>query len=116
MSDCAIREVLELWHNTGGFSAHDESECFEAVYTLAHAYAAEHPPDDDEPITEEWMRAAGAVEIKSVGHVALIISTQLYLHYRDGKAGIKGQFVLCHTRGDVRRLCAALGSPLREGA
>lgn len=93
---------------------HDESECFESVYALARAYAAEHPPDDSDPLTEQWMRSVGAVDSKTYGCLALIVSTQLYLYFSDGKAGIKGQFVLCCTRGDVRRLCAALGSPLKE--
>lgn len=41
-----LTEALERWHNSGGFHACDESQCFDAVYTLAAAYAAEHPPED----------------------------------------------------------------------
>ena len=31
------------------------------VRTLADAYLAEHPPDDDEPVTKEWLAAKGAI-------------------------------------------------------
>ena len=30
-------------------------------HTLAEAYLAEHPADDDEPVTKEWLAAKGAI-------------------------------------------------------
>jgi hypothetical protein len=56
-----LQDAMERWHNSGGFHACDESQCFEAVYTLAAAYMAEHPddapPDAPAPAsepTEHW--------------------------------------------------------------
>lgn len=51
-----VRDALERWCNSGGFHACDESQCFEAIYTLAAAYAAEH--EEHGPSAEEAAKDA----------------------------------------------------------
>lgn len=106
MAELTAKESLRRWY-ANEFTDRN-------AFALANAYAVEHPPDDSEPLTEEWFRIAGAVDVKWYRGLAIIISTQLYLFWADGEAFIVGQRKRCKTRGDVRRLCAALGSPLKE--
>lgn len=90
------------------------------LWTLAQAYLAEHPADENEPITEEWLRSAGFIwqstdtyELHSgaFGNDYLRytkIAFRAGLWYANGLGCAD-----CKTRGDVRRLCSALGIPLR---
>lgn len=94
--------------------------------TLANAYLAEHPADDDEPVTEEWWD-------NTLGgrHVCIQYSNfGLWLDTRYGNVKVElyaesaaldsDCFVLTllvkPTRGDVRRLCRALGIEPKEQA
>lgn len=107
--DADLTEALERWHNTNGFSTHDESECFEAVYSLAAAYATEHPEDDNEPITEDWLRSSvGAVDSKWHSCLVIYVSSQLVIRCGEGFACVDGQMKPCCTRGQVRRLITVL--------
>ena len=93
----------------------------DAVVELASAYLAEHPADDDETVTEEWLRSIGFTSDGRVSDVNMTIS------YPTGK---REQVVLAWatlddapphfylgetilwvrpTRGQVRRLIEALG-------
>lgn len=72
---------------------------------LANAYLAEHPSDDDEPITEEWINSL-------VAH-----NGSLTIEYwiRDGKVTIGSACgcdivpsIIFTKRGQLRRLIAAL--------
>lgn len=89
---------------------------------LAAAYLAEHPADDDEPVDMDWFNSVGfAIEID------LFAVRGILSFFRNSKGWNvtvvnsvpvnRGDM----TRGDVRRLCAALGvelegtTPLREG-
>lgn len=68
-----------------------------------NAALAEHPADDDEPITEEWLESSGALD-------ALTEAFGM-LHISDGVVRVgKG----LSTRGEVRRLCEALGIELNS--
>jgi hypothetical protein len=95
------------------------------IFILAESYLAEHPADDCEPITEEWLR--------SVGFSDGATGESLWLRCKDSQLGhlrhtamaldlITGNWTAnglgckeCKTRGDVRRLAAALGIALKEG-
>lgn len=95
---------------------------------LAQAWLAEHPEDDGEPVTEEWFRsvvgggdfqawsdgsktpaafcdAELSIYIDEVGLICLRLETDLY--GIDFLPQVK-------TRGDVRRLCRALGIVPKE--
>lgn len=102
---------------------------------LADAYLAEHPADECEPIDETWLTAVGFVEVpapspyppsfrikfrdmpetcKEFGDLVIYAPSK---EHRDW--GFKATVAaggLWHgptkTRGDVARLCAALGIPL----
>ena len=97
------REALVRWH--GGDLFDDDFSVFAA------AYAAEHPADDAEPITEEWFVATYGnmwVGIEPVGGGPIAT-----LHY-DPLGGCDGWSIgneiipPMETRGQLRRLIAAL--------
>jgi len=97
--------------------------------TLANGYLAEHPADDGEPVAgdTEWMKAAiGWIPVDGgrdgyIGRDKIIFCKgseniysawlQVSQHYYDMR-----RIVRVYTRGDVRRLCRALGITLKEGA
>lgn len=85
---------------------------------------AEHPADDDEPVTVEWFVKCGAkVENRPEGWVAVFepawhAHTSLFIYW-DGTViaknmGHEARLNEVETRGDVLRLCRALGIPLNE--
>lgn len=115
MYEQATKAALEKWHNNEAFATCDMEYCFDDVYALAHAYAAEHPRDDDEPLTDEWFRSVGAVDIKWPTGLAIIITSTMYLYLSINGALLSGHLQKRYrTRGEVRRLCAALGNPLKD--
>ena len=91
---------------------------------------AEHPADDGEPVTEEWLREMGAVT-NGTGQNTLTIFVPSHLAKEKIEAGYftssvsTTNFGVNHhvnclsisrhkpTRGMFRRLCAALGIPLK---
>ncbi len=102
---------------------------------LAAAWLAEHPADDAEPITAEWLAAlptAFAVDLAWHGHgpeTAWLAdgesgrigvrfcryekAWEAYLCNADDFDGRERYLTAVPTRGHLRRLCAALGQPLR---
>lgn len=95
------------------------------------ALLAGHPADDAEPVTEDWLRAVGLPASPGYG-VPLTPDVSLwtcqtgwgaYYHGGEGDGfraatpgGADGPALLVRTptRGHVRRLCAALGLPLKD--
>lgn len=86
------------------------------IGVVGRAYLAEHPADDAEPVTAEWLASVGwgvTVTRTVVAYESgdLRVSGQLH----DGVWHLFGRRVegdcslRCRTRGDVRRLLAALG-------
>jgi len=96
---------------------------------LARAYLAEHPTDDLEPVTEEWLRSLTAFDNR--GDIVLEVAVfGSVCHLRFAPDPLDGK--PCHSwsllpsggssrvwlpgspirRGHVRRLCAALGVEL----
>lgn len=84
-------------------------------------YLAEHPADNDEPVTVEWLASVGfTIDV----HQSVKVTADLFLVYRgggwflaSGADTIKSAAVDLpdyKTRSDVRRLCAALGIELNE--
>jgi hypothetical protein len=90
---------------------------------LADAYLAEHPADDGDVVTPEWLLSVGFTldhEMEPPRDPVYCIRSLLWRpHYFEVNQG-KWQFgpVTINqnpkTRGDVRRLCAALGIPLPD--
>jgi hypothetical protein len=91
----------------------DNSRSCRYAEILAKAYAAEHPPDDDEPVTHEWV-------------TGLLHYRTDYKHPYYESADIPGGFFIkdnqwlewwhdgthlatCKTRGQLRRLAFVLG-------
>lgn len=104
---------------------------------VGKAYLADHPADDAEPLTEDWLRAAGFCRPMQVAAGTLMVSeacvsddrvTRLPVvgvEFPRRKAGAVPVWRVwvyghprdhndCPTRGHIRRLCAALGAPLAE--
>lgn len=85
------------------------------------ALLAEHPVDDDELVTEQWLRSVGSQEISGTGPhawgfglfacVAVNIDGSLALTLDRYRITLVNRIA---TRRDVRRLCAALGIELKE--
>lgn len=75
---------------------------------LAKAYLTEHLLDDDEPVTEEWLETIGFDHGYLDADYWVIECRKLAL--RLNSYPVKEN----PTRGDVRRLCKALGIELKE--
>jgi hypothetical protein len=75
-----------------------EQECDECdLFTIAHAFAAEHPPDDDEPVTLEELKKLNQPDFYSgrtaQGGLWLTLTDQTHFN---------------PTRGQLRKLLSAL--------
>lgn len=101
----------------------DLERCWWALqepYELAVAYLEEHPADDDEPITADWLCKNGWKVICNGTRASIewITDHPIQLWKQDANRwhvtmGVV-EFHVINTRGDVRRLCAALGIELKE--
>lgn len=85
---------------------------------LVTAYLAEHPADDDEPITERWLLSIGVQHAENTRYVLSQGKYErIWLYFWE--TGINAELagggeIVFATRGDVRRLCAALGIDLNQ--
>ena len=82
---------------------------------LAESYLAEHPADDAEPVTEEWLLSVGFKRHPFEGMLHVIdgwMSMSIGQHEKNAfvNTPLRGK-----TRGDVRTLCRSLGIELKEG-
>ena len=92
------------------------------LITLANAYLAEHPADDGEPVTEKWASnlsdrqelnegdAIWILGLSDTGRSVSLINRMPGNFWCVSMGGVKINMVA--TRGDVRRLCAALCAAL----
>ena len=94
---------------------------------LAEAYIAEHPADDETGLSVEWMTAvgfrqtgAGWWRVGKHGRETLALDYHDNTESGDVFSLPTNRFmplrVLVATRGQLRRLCAALGVPLNNPA
>ncbi len=90
---------------------------------LAAAWLREHPADEDEPVTDEWLESVGFTnDIDGCGRVWESGEGLVSLYVMIGlnclvECASKDEAVFVpetETRGDVRRLCSALGINLKE--
>jgi hypothetical protein len=115
LRDCATDIVNRLEEVGDPFAGDDWS-----MMQVARAYLAEHPADEDEPVTAEWLQSMGWAEF------GLGIASQRGLFRSRLRFAFDLGVTLCMpgieseghqmTRGELRRLCAALGVPLGEVA
>ena len=83
---------------------------------------AEHPADDDEPVTEEWLRSVGFCDTEYMsslenGPLEYVLEEEVYFPENwILNGGDPPESMSIKTRGDVRRLCRALGIQLNEPA
>lgn len=91
--------------------------------TIRDAYLAEHPADDEEPITEEWLRLFASMEILGTKRLGYIVAQVGVLTIEWCPVCGDLEPVLCleqrvlfwnPNRGQLRRLLAALGYPIKE--
>ena len=91
------------------------------VCELAAAYLAEHDEDEHEPITEDWLIAAGVFGRIDMGNNFWF---QVYPHLGSCQIGctnhqefygfdVELDLPPVKTRGDVRRVCKALGIQIK---
>lgn len=80
---------------------------------LAEAYLAEHPADDDEPLSQEWLSSVSRGVFGKVAFVSyeLLDDASVWRMLGDDRGWYL--FTSVKTRGDVRRLCRALGIELK---
>ena len=93
----------------------------DGLRTLARAYLLDHPADDGEPVTEEWLRSVGSEPLDGVAqhawklglfvNLAIQVDGSIVLNVDRFRATLKRGIA---TRADVRLLCKALGIPLKE--
>ncbi|WP_040891705.1 hypothetical protein [Zavarzinella formosa] len=79
---------------------------------LALAWLADHPADDDEPATSEWLQAVGLV---SEGGESVDIEAALQRFFARPEEAKDGD-PINRTRGELRRLMKALSIPIKESA
>lgn len=92
-----------------------ELACLETDWRdVSVAYLNAFPADDGEPVTEEWLLAAGFTV--NPLRDRLEVGPAQWWHFANCVLGIDHHtgFWTLPTRGHVRRLCAALGIPLTE--
>ena len=90
---------------------------------LETVYDAEHPADDGEPVTKDWLGSVGFAlsfdkPFTSLGDGFYLVVTafgRAAIEKRDSLSRLREVRLRdCKTRGDVRRLCKALGVELSE--
>lgn len=120
----SIKEALNRWRAQ---SYRNTLNRIQDMNKLACAYLAEHPADEDEPVTSEWIRSVAAVyweagkESYWPGH-ELRFSEKIgdnpggFYIWNEGphSHSQKPSYMPIKTRGQVRLLCRALGIELKE--
>jgi len=84
---------------------------------LAEAYLREHPSDDDTPIDEAWLRSVGFAERPEYPCGIWLDGLRYMPKHKNWLwcETIMARCTVC-TRGELRRLCSALGVTLKGGA
>jgi hypothetical protein len=114
-----VKAALKWWQDYGSKQRHPYSDSIlEKVALLANAFAAEHPADDDEPVTVEWLLAEGFIRSEAfTGYLMLFFEGKskdsLFAKVFDEGIGIfsgpgREQLQFNPTRGQLRRLLSAL--------
>lgn len=106
-----LREACEHWLSCEWKD--NETPRHDLVMKLAHAYLAEHPLDDQEPVTEEWLRNVGFedgnLSFYELGEASVCQWEGRWFFYIDGCGGPDPL-----THGHIRAFCKALGIELEK--
>ncbi len=115
--------------DASAYPRHGNAYALTDAVALARAWLAEHPADDEEPISQSWLLASGwaKVDYSWAGQVQCFEIANWGIHWIEGGWGLfyltadgfdGSETWLSHmnTRGCVRRLCAALEIELKEPA
>lgn len=108
--------------------AENRTPRIEDANEVALAWLAEHPADDDEPVTEEWLRGVGfANEPGTIEAETRLGILRTYREFKDREGDRRWEIddrdvfttfipkqLKPKTRGAVRDLCRALGIKLRS--
>ena len=116
-----IKHAAEMLRDMAGTKVDLENaspECLDDMWTLAQAYLADHPPDDDETVTEKWLQQIGFTrdyDSQSIQNTYVRLS----VWWKEPTQPI-WYFALCQLpkwlitkRADVRRLCGSFGLELK---
>ena len=123
-----LRECATLLHayESGSLSEDDIFDPIVAGLALADEYLAEHPADEDEAITDTWLREIGFsrfMQPAATNHLSIgdLDSTDNHLARWENPDGphlwaINQQWTHNgpRTRGQLRTLCKAIGIELNE--
>lgn len=125
MSDelrAAAEGVMESFNDLPQRAALRNTPIYRNAVKLAEAYLSEHPADDGEVVTKEWLRSIGFEPDSTRPTWGLEFGPVLVTF--TGAVSLKVEICSCQdaaldvkispTRSDVRRLCAALGIALME--
>jgi hypothetical protein len=119
MTDAELREAANFVVGTAEkYLAEHGTLLLHEGLKLACAWLAEHPADDGEAIDAAWLKAAGFdgdAEMKPFGPGMWLGDLRVHHDWRWSWRPGPWPFRAVRTRGDLRRLAAALGIPLREG-
>lgn len=117
LHQCDNNEFASGWREL----IHDGSQCVHDVIIAAELALAEHPSDDDDPLTPEWKSAVGFKRSIHNGYDITRIATDERELYHDDEnvwcySGDLDYTVIPTpaTRGELRRLCKALKIKLNE--
>jgi hypothetical protein len=116
-----------VWRMPSGFGL-DEEDVNELRTEVAAAYLDEHPADDGEAVTEEWLLAVGFQKHEwHPSKVTFVRADALDIGLWNVDDGWKAMVLMSEhsascirrglrTRGEVRRLCQCLGIELTKEA
>lgn len=91
---------------------HCSDSTIDAIEAVVKAYLAEHPADDSDPVTVEWLKDEwGFYGDDLITHRWISHSFRMYFIDRIGSGVVMftGGDKHYRTRGEVRRLCRGLG-------
>jgi hypothetical protein len=109
---CWISKVYDpVWGNPPGIDWNHD------LRVVGIAYCREHPSDDDEPVSDEWLTRVGfeyCDELEAIYAYCPELGGRQMPLIVDGDTWKFGEFEIRQPKncGEVRRLCAALGITL----
>ena len=112
------RELIDSWSDTAV-----KGPTYTQLLAVLDAYLAEHPADDDDPLTAEWLTTAGGQVGEDGRWWFYGGGRDVALTYHDNReCGDVYRLATCgglpraevSTRGQLRRLCDSLGMKLKE--
>lgn len=96
----------------------DEAER-QSIGRLGRAWLADNPADNDEPLTDDWLNGLSGRSWDHRGYSVEIgqLEYELWAERAGGPVELRPYHTgkTLFTRGDVRRVCQAIGLDLSEG-